>query len=590
MKIGLPHFPHATFVLFKPLCLQAALVLLLACLPALNAQVPPSSATNSDLLHGIGVFKRGFPFTTPWAGVDGSDFLHCLTQSAPLVMSNGQVQDMPYPVSVAVADLNGDHLPDLIVADPAGIVWFFPNSGTPTEPKFTFGEIIPIWVRSVMLGQGGGEERSISCNSIYVTDFNDDGAPDIIIGTFMGEVFFIPNTGTPTSPHFSTPADLKDLGIPTRSDGKLWGTFFTPIYVDFTKSGHRDLILGEGTYSANNIYYFPNGGSSSNPRFSEKTRQILIPGMGREHLTPQMVDWNNDGIPDIMTGERDGSVSVFLCKSNDPKKFEFDDPIQVKFGSSSKLGTLSNPVPVDFNGDGLFDILVGHSNGRIGVAYNKGTPGSPVFDMPVDIKGTQIYPKFLAPTGWTLLAPAQSTYHVFHLVSGESPENLTGQEKDRATLAYEPGFALPQGSTSKYAAKLEFLPSKSKTFTTLLPVPVGEVYKVSCDGSAALKPDTNYEIRFAVKGSGNWTSADFHILGVQGLDLAKGGTQVFSFAKAEPFSVGSSWSSSVVPFRFSEAREVDPKQKANPIAFSIWFSLVGKGVFYLDDVTITEVR
>ena len=41
----------------------------------------------------------------------------------------------------------------------------------------------------------------------------------------------------------------------------------------------------------------------------------IIPGYGREHLTPQVVDWNNDGKPDIICGERAGYVDLFLNTS-----------------------------------------------------------------------------------------------------------------------------------------------------------------------------------------------------------------------------------------------------------------------------------
>ncbi len=41
--------------------------------------------------------------------------------------------------------MGADKLPDLITADPAGFLRAHINSGTPTEPKFTYGEIIPLF-------------------------------------------------------------------------------------------------------------------------------------------------------------------------------------------------------------------------------------------------------------------------------------------------------------------------------------------------------------------------------------------------------------------------------------------------------------
>lgn len=569
----------------------AGLTLLSA--PVLHAQ-QPAPAAPADMLRGLGSFEKSYTATPPWGGVDSGDYLRGFQETAPIVMSNGQVDQMSVPTSVAVADLNGDKLPDLIVADPSGIIWFYPNSGTPTEPKFTFGETIPIWLRG-FLSNEGGEQRAIACNKIVATDFNEDGKVDLIFGTFMGEIYFIPNTGSTTSPKFVLPDNPKENIINTRTDGKLWGTFFAPIYVDFTKAGRRDLILGDGTYAANNIYYYPNAGTTQSPRFSEKTRQVLIQGLGREHLTPQMVDWNNDGMPDIITGERDGSVTVFICKSNDPKKFAFADPLPVKFGSSSKLGSLSNPVPVDFNGDGLFDIVVGRTNGRVAVSLNKGKAGAPVFDAPQEIKGAQPYPKYLAPTGWTLDPPPQATFQVFRLVTGQDPASLTGPEKDRATLAFESGFNPPSGSTGKYAGKLEFLPDKGKFFTTQVALPTDAAFNIKYDGGMQFKPETNYEITVWVRGSG-WAKSSLIVAGGDKLTVSdpKTGEKKFkwvSYNKVEEFTMSGGWSKLTKTFRYTKDKDTPAADKTTPNSFGLVIKLEGKGKdFYIDDVTVVEKK
>lgn len=580
----------ATCLLWSSFTLTAVLAL---CLQPLRAQQP--AATNTDLLRGLGNFEKSYSATPPWAGVDSAEYLRGFQETAPIVMSDGTVDQMSFPTSVAVADLNGDKLQDLIVADPSGIVWFYPNSGTATEPKFTYGEIIPIWLRGFLTTDGEGQ-RSIACNKIIATDYNEDGKVDLIFGTFLGEIFFVPNTGSSTAPRFVIPDNPRDAIINTRGDGKLWGNFFAPIYVDFTKSGRRDLILGEGTYSANNIYYYPNAGTSASPRFSEKTRQVLIQGMGREHLTPQMVDWNNDGIPDIMTGERDGTISVFICKSNDPKKFVFEkDPIIVKLGSSAKQGSLANPVPVDFNGDGLFDIVIGRSNGRVAVALNKGKLGAPQFDAPVEPKGTQPYPKYLSPTGWTLDAPPQSTFHIFRLVSGLDPANLTGSERDRALLSNEPGFSPPPESTGKFAGKLEFIPEKAKLFTQKLAMPSDAVFNIKYDGNFQFKPETNYEVTLWVKGS-SWTKSSLAVTGGETYIVTDSRTgekkyKGVNYGKTDDISISGSWSKVSKVIRYTKDKDCPAADKTKPISFGLTVKLVGKGTtFYIDDVTVVEKK
>ncbi len=41
----------------------------------------------------------------------------------------------------------------------------------------------------------------------------------------------------------------------------------------------------------------------------------------------------------------------------------------------------------DLNGDGLFDIVVGKTNGRVAVIYNTGTKTEPKWGQPVELKG-----------------------------------------------------------------------------------------------------------------------------------------------------------------------------------------------------------
>jgi hypothetical protein len=74
----------------------------------------------------------------------------------------------------------------------------------------------------------------------------------------------------------------------------------------------------------------------------------------------------------------------------------------IRFGATDKLGAAVAPCATDYNGDGLFDLIIGKSTGRIALALNKGTKAEPKFEAPVEIQGTDIInEKINVPANWT---------------------------------------------------------------------------------------------------------------------------------------------------------------------------------------------
>ena len=66
------------------------------------------------------------------------------------------------------------------------------------------------------------------------------------------------------------------------------------------------------------------------------------------------------------------------------------------------FGGISTVSTGDLNGDGLFELVVGKTNGRIAMALNTGTKTEPKFGAPVELKGTAGTPPFEVPSGWEI--------------------------------------------------------------------------------------------------------------------------------------------------------------------------------------------
>lgn len=74
----------------------------------------------------------------------------------------------------------------------------------------------------------------------------------------------------------------------------------------------------------------------------------------------------------------------------------------IDFGGSTSLKTGIAPHAADYNGDGLFDLIIGKANGRIAVAINRGTKTEPEFDAPAELKGTNMCGAEIRPPAiWT---------------------------------------------------------------------------------------------------------------------------------------------------------------------------------------------
>jgi hypothetical protein len=107
------------------------------------------------------------------------------------------------------------------------------------------------------------------------------------------------------------------------------------------------------------------------------------------YSVPSYVDWNNDGLTDLVVGEgpdfyMQGKVRVYLNEgtASDP---QFSDFFYVQSGSAdlavSGSGCLGAfPRVVDWNGDARKDLLIGLANGTAKIFLNISTDEAPVFD------------------------------------------------------------------------------------------------------------------------------------------------------------------------------------------------------------------
>lgn len=195
-------------------------------------------------------------------------------------------------------------------------------------------------------------------------DFNGDGYNDIISGSWPGELYLFSGNADGT---FAKSTRLRD------QDGALIdeGSASAVYAVDWNDDGDLDLIVGN---ISGDVHLLTNEGTRNEPAFGDATplragdKQIKAPG---GDAGPTVVDWDDDSRLDLIVGCGDGSVLWYRNTGTDEDgsvQLAPAQPLIEKRASYSNMGTsTSEPAPgmrakvhaVDYNNDGLLDLLVG---------------------------------------------------------------------------------------------------------------------------------------------------------------------------------------------------------------------------------------
>jgi hypothetical protein len=270
----------------------------------------------------------------------------------------------------------------------------FRNTGVNGKLEFTYSGMLKI-------PDGRGPFQDVA-GAVCAVDPTNSSKGLLLIG-YYGDLWHLPLIEAGSSPKWGGATELLSLhGAPFTREAA-----FTSIDTgDFSGDGRADLFASD---NSSNVYWCKYWGEDENGRpiydDPRKIKQRDPHVNGGWVSVPTAGDWSGTGMDDLVVGGVEGYVLWYRTLSTDPLRFAHPERVRVgdeeirryakpnpsggyHWGSSQSPddgfnGGYSNPLLVDWDGDGLLDLLVGDMIGIYDWYPNRGLKTWPKLDPPL---------------------------------------------------------------------------------------------------------------------------------------------------------------------------------------------------------------
>jgi hypothetical protein len=279
--------------------------------------------------------------------------------------------------SLRTLDIDGDGDMDILIGDSqADNSLLVVNGGTPTNAHMVSQDtLFPSYDVPVNL-------HSFTAHA-YI-DADNDGIKDLVVSQSEYDnnhgIYFYKNTGTNAIPTFNFQqndffqGEMIDVGESA-----------TPVLFDFDADGLQDLVIGNKQKTTGNTTYttglalYKNTGTLAAPAFEFVTDDYA--GIESQLLTgqifPAFADLDGDNDLDMVLGLDDGRFNYYENTAGPGVPAVFAAP--VFYYMSIDVGQAATPQLIDFDRDGLTDIITGNKNGLVKYFRNLGSASVPFF-------------------------------------------------------------------------------------------------------------------------------------------------------------------------------------------------------------------
>lgn len=286
--------------------------------------------------------------------------------------SNYRLSTIDVPNAIAIADVNGDGVPDLLVATTA-------DQGNPDNPGFA----------NIILGNHGspgtfhtGVTYPTTGNdpsSLAVADLTRSGSLDLVVANFgAGSVSVFMHGASPGT--YQTAVNVTTGGQPNQV-----------VIGDINGDGKPDLVIADVSATGNAIVLFQD---PANP--GQFLAPMNLPINANSAAAVAIGDLNGDGAPDIVAATFDANGNngaIYIFYQNVATRGTFLAPVTFPAGAQPQAVRIA-----DVNGDGLPDIVVAN--------LGPGTDGTGSAGVSVLLQDAAHPGRFLPPVTYATQAQA----------------------------------------------------------------------------------------------------------------------------------------------------------------------------------------
>ncbi len=294
------------------------------------------------------------------------------------------------------ADVNGDGLPDLVVGSSGFNVDFgtrdarlflYLNTGTATEPVFTAAD--DNWLNFTQYALEAPAANATWGFAPTFGDMDGDGDLDLVVGNFVGSLFYAENIGGAGSAMDFPVITFQWKNIDVGSDS-------APAIADLNRDGLPDLVIGERN---GNLNFLPNIGTATEPDFVEDENaapnlvflgEVNTNAEGSTanigYSTPYLYDFNGDWV--LYVGSRSRGVMVY--DNIDPNNLEAPFNLVTDDFSTYDEGIRTHPALFDITNNDRLEMFVGNFRG--GISAYETNISTPVSEVPAFSENIMLYP------------------------------------------------------------------------------------------------------------------------------------------------------------------------------------------------------